>query len=96
MTFKEKSLQDKVIDYLTREKIYNVNVFAAGYTGKGTPDLLLCVNGYFVALELKVGKNGISNAQKIRKLQIERSGGLHYVPRTLNEVIQIIEKVRSL
>lgn len=91
----EKSFQDRVIEYLKSENIYSINVFASGYTGKGTPDLITCIDGKFVAMELKVGNNGLSNAQIIRKKQIERAGGLHFVPRSFNEVVDIIEKVRG-
>jgi Holliday junction resolvase len=73
--------------------IYHINVYGSGRTGKGTPDLIACVDGRFVAFELKVEGNDLSDAQKIRKIQIERSGGLHYVPRTVEEFRAILEEI---
>lgn len=70
-------------------------MYGSGRTGKGTPDLITCINGRFVAFELKVEGNDLSDAQKIRKIQIERSGGLHYVPRTVEEFRNILEEIEN-
>lgn len=91
----EKNLQSKCIKYLKDKKIYYVNKYGDGRTGKGTPDLLVCLNGRFVAFELKVGKNGLQDDQVIRKKQIEKSGGLVFSPTTINEFIEIIEEVAN-
>ncbi len=87
----EKVLQDKAIDYLEKKGIYYINQFGNGWSAKGAPDLTVCIKGRFVAFELKVGLNEMSDAQKIHKLRIERSGGLHYAPYTLEEFIKIVE-----
>lgn len=87
----ETQLQDKAIDYLESRGIYNLNLFGDGWSGKGKPDLLVCINGRFVAFELKVGENNLSDAQKLHRLWIKRSGGLHYSPYTLEEFISIVE-----
>lgn len=91
MTKPEKKLQDKAIDYLNRRGIYNLNLFGDGWSGKGKPDLIVCINGRFVAFELKVGENDLQDDQKIHRLRIKRSGGLHYSPYTLEEFIKIVE-----
>lgn len=87
----EAQLQDKAIDYLESRGIYNLNLFGDGWSGKGKPDLLVCINGRFVAFELKVGENDLSDAQKLHRIWIKRSGGLHYSPYTLEEFISIVE-----
>ena len=91
MTKPEKKLQDKAIDYLERRGIYNLNLFGDGWSGKGKPDLIVCINGRFVAFELKVGENDLQDDQKIHRLRIRRSGGLHYAPYTIEEFISIVE-----
>ena len=70
-----------------------MNVHGSGWGGKGTPDLITCVNGKFVSFELKVGDNQMSPAQRIHKRRIERSpsNGLHFTPRTLDEFVEIVE-----
>ena len=90
----EKKLQDNAIKYLKSKGIYHLNLYGDGFSGKGKPDLLACINGRFVAFELKVGFNDMQDDQKIHKRRIERSGGLHYTPYTLNEFINIVEELK--
>ncbi len=92
---REKKLQDKCIAYLKSKGIYHLNLYGDGFSGKGKPDLLACIRGKFVAFELKVGSNGMQDDQKIHKLRIERSGGLHYSPYTLEEFIEIVEDLNN-
>jgi hypothetical protein len=89
----EKNLQDKCIRYLKGEGVYHLNLFGDGWSGKGKPDLIVCINGRFVAFELKVGENDLQDDQKIHRLRIQRSGGLHYSPYTLEEFITIIKEL---
>ena len=93
MTKPEKKLQDKAIRYLKAKGIYYLNLYGDGMSGKGKPDLIVCINGNFVAFELKVGYNDMQDDQKIHKLRIERSGGLHYSPYTLEEFINIVNSL---
>lgn len=47
---------------------------------RGTPDILMCVNGRFVALELKADKKARIDKLQIYTLkQIEKSGGVAIV-----------------
>lgn len=91
----EKKLQDNVIRYLRERGIYYLNLYGDGWSGKGKPDIIACINGQFVAFELKVGKNGMQDDQKIHEARIERSGGLHYSPYTLEEFISIVEALQN-
>lgn len=90
---REKKLQNDCLNYLKSKGIYNLNIFGSGYSGKGAPDIIACINGLFVAFELKVGKNQMQADQKIHRLRIKRSGGLHYSPRALSEFISIVEEL---
>ena len=95
MTKPEKKLQDKAIDYLQSRGIYHLNLFGDGWSGKGKPDLIACINGRFVAFELKYGENDLQDDQKIHRIRIRRSGGLHYSPYTLEEFIKIVEGLQN-
>lgn len=90
----EKKLQDKAIAYLKENKIYYLNQFGDGFTGKGKPDLITCIDGKFVAFELKVGKNDLQDDQVIHKRRIEKSNGLHFSPYTIDEFIEIVERLK--
>jgi len=89
----EKKLQDKAIRYLRDRGIYYLNLYGDGRSGKGKPDLIVCLRGQFVAFELKVGANGLQDDQIIHKRRIERSGGRHYTPYSISEFIQIIQRL---
>lgn len=91
----EKKLQDKAIEYLKEKGIYYINQFGNGWSAKGAPDLIVCINGLFVAFELKVGDNDLQDDQKIHRIRIRRSGGLHYAPYTLEEFINIVEELKN-
>lgn len=92
---RESRLQSKIIAYLKANGIYYVNTYGSGMTAKGVPDLLICLNGKFIAFECKVGVNGLQVDQQIHAIRIKRSGGKHYCPRTLEEAIKIIERERG-
>lgn len=87
----EKKLQDKAISYLKGRGIYYLNLYGDGRSGKGKPDIIACINGLFVAFELKVGENDLQDDQKLHRIRIERSKGLHYAPYTIEEFINIVE-----
>lgn len=91
MSKPEKRLQDKAIRYLKGRGIYYLNLFGDGMSGKGKPDLIVCIKGRFVAFELKVGANNMQDDQIIHKIRIERSGGLHFSPYTFEEFKKIME-----
>ena len=91
MSKPEKRLQDKAIRYLKGRGIYYLNLFGDGMSGKGKPDLIVCIKGQFVAFELKVGANNMQDDQIIHKIRIERSGGLHFSPYTFEEFKKIME-----
>ena len=89
----EKKLQDKAISYLKGRGVYYLNLYGDGRSGKGKPDIIACLNGRFVAFELKVGANDMQDDQKLHKIRIERSAGLHYSPYTLEEFVNIVEAI---
>lgn len=87
----ESSLQQQVLKWLKRKKIYYINIHGGGWGAKGAPDVIVCYKGKFVAFELKVGKNDMQDDQKIHMNRIIKSGGLHFVPRTFKEFLKIME-----
>lgn len=91
MSKPEKQLQDKAIAHLKDLGIYYLNLYGDGFSGKGKPDIIACINGRFVCFELKVGENDLQDDQKIHRVRIRRSNGLHYSPYTIEEFKNIVE-----
>ena len=89
----ERDLQSKCLKWLKDRDIYTINTHGDGWGGKGTPDLTMCVNGRFVCAERKVGENGMSSAQKLHRLWIERNGGIFFSPYTLREFTEKMEGI---
>ncbi len=92
---RENRLQEKCLNWLQEchPEILAANVHGSGWSNKGFPDVLCCIGGRFVAFELKVGLNEMDSAQRIWRNRIQRSGGIHFAPYTLDE---FKENVRSV
>lgn len=71
----EKQFQDKVIAFLRSQKVYHVKVWGGGFQTAGIPDLLCCIRGRFVALELKTEKGKATVLQKVNIFKIQEAGG---------------------
>ena len=93
---KETKLQQKCIEYLQSEGIYYINIHGGGWGAKGAPDLITCINGRFVAFELKVDNNDMQPDQRIHKKRIKNNGGLHYCPQSVNEFIKIVKELQNV
>lgn len=89
---KENELQRKCISHAKSMGVYIINIQPDGKGLKGVPDLILCLNGKFVGVELKVGNNTLSNAQKIQRNRIEKSGGMVKIIRSMSEFKELLEK----
>ena len=90
---REKDLQKKCLNYLKGKGFYALNLYGDGMSGKGKPDIIACINGKFVAFELKVGANDMQDDQKIHKIRIERNKGFHFTPYTFMEFKKIVDKL---
>lgn len=73
-------------------KVYAVNIPAGPYGKRGISDILLCIEGKFVAVELKNGKtNYKATPSQLRFLEhIESAGGDARVVTTFKEFIETV------
>lgn len=51
-------------------------IWCGGYQKSGIPDLILCVNGIFVTVELKAPNGHASELQKMNTARINQSNGI--------------------
>lgn len=49
----EKDFQNEVIKFLKQHNIYYIKVWGGGFQRAGIPDLIVCLKGKFIAIELK-------------------------------------------
>lgn len=91
----EIALQRKILDHCKRHQILALNIHQSGWTGKGFPDLILCLDGRFVALELKVGTNKPSKIQERWGEKIKKAGGIHAVIYTFEEFLDILSELTA-
>lgn len=72
---KEKTYQTKIIDYLISQGCYVTKYNASGISKVGVPDLIVCVKGNFLGIEVKKEKGTISHIQQWNINKIRQSGG---------------------
>lgn len=70
-------------------------VWGGGYQKAGIPDLLMCVNGFFLAVELKASKGAVSELQKLNTARINAAGGIGIIlyPDGFEEFKEIVKEV---
>lgn len=76
----EKNFENKVKEYLESQEAWFIKYWGgAKYTKTGIPDILCCINGYFLAIEIK-GPNGKpSDLQIVNIREIRKAGGIAIV-----------------
>lgn len=88
----EKQFEKKVEKYLTSIGVYQAGfpsdrmkekqigwftkIWGGGYQKSGIPDLILCVNGVFISVELKAPNGRPSVLQKMNTARINQSNGI--------------------
>lgn len=76
----EKQFENKIKKYLKDHGAYFLKYWAgAQFTKSGVPDILACVNGYFVGIEAKAQNGKPSELQLYNIQQIRKAGGFAYV-----------------
>lgn len=76
----EKVFENKIKKYLKEHGAYFLKYWAgAQFTKSGVPDILACVNGYFVGIEVKAQSGKPSELQLYNIRQIRKAGGFAYV-----------------
>lgn len=76
---KEKNFENRVKKWLREEGCYVVKFYGCGQTRAGVPDLLVCANGRFIAVELKAEDGVVSKVQLAHLWAINEAGGVWFV-----------------
>lgn len=93
---KEGALQKRITGWLKRHPdIWFLKVYGSAVQTTGVPDLILCKNGKFVALELKRtdGKGVLRAVQRAHLDRINNAGGVGVVIDDFDDFIRLMEKL---
>ena len=75
----EKVFENKIKAYLKSIGAYFIKTHGDRFSKIGTPDIIACVNGYFVAVEVKAENGKPSQLQLHHIEQIKKAGGVAYI-----------------
>lgn len=75
----EKIFETKIKRYIKNKGGYRVKFQGNAFTEAGTPDILACVNGYFLGIEVKAQTGKPSELQLVKINEIREAGGFAYV-----------------
>jgi hypothetical protein len=93
----ERAVKDKVKALLASEGVYFFMPATHGFGRSGVPDIVACVNGFFLAIETKAGGNK-PTALQIREIEtIRRNNGVAVVVDETNwdMVRDLIRKMKN-
>lgn len=91
----EQQIQKKITSYLEQEGYYVVKVISASKAG--VPDVLACIEGRFVAIEVKKPETK-SNVSKLQEYNLERvteAGGVSTVAWEVEQVKTIVSAIKK-
>lgn len=71
----EKAFENKIKAYLKSIGAYFIKTHGDRFSRVGTPDILACVNGHFVAVEVKAENGKPSELQLHHIAEIKKAGG---------------------
>lgn len=93
----EKIFENKIKKFLDAHGAYYVKFFANAYTKSGVPDILACINGYFVGIEVKAPNGKPSELQLHNVRAINAAGGFAFVlyPSKFSEFRQFVDDLKA-
>jgi len=91
---KEREIIGQIKAYLkTLDNCFCFKTHGGFYGTAGIPDIIACVNGAFVAFEVKAEKGKTTVLQEVCLKKIREAGGAAVVVRSVQEVQAVIEKL---
>ena len=92
MTQPESKLSRQIMEKLREKGYFCFKVHGSEYMTAGLPDIIVCAQGYFIGLEVKMpGKrSNTSPRQDYIHTQINEAGGLAIVVTSSEEALNVI------
>jgi len=93
----ESLVKKKVVEVLKQRGAYYFYPVTGGYGASGVPDIVACVNGRFLGIEVKADakKRGPTALQQKNLRQINETGGVGVVidANNLDELSEVMERL---
>ena len=94
----ERDFQSKVLKFLkSQPKTWFFKVWGGGFQKSGIPDIICCINGWFIAVELKSSTGRPTALQEMNIRQINAAGGIGVIlyPTGFEKFKQLVREVNS-
>ena len=91
----EAVIKTAIREYLDSVGIYWCHIQAGIGSKVGDPDLVVCIDGRFVGMEVKTRTGRQSYRQTVVATQIEESGGVYAIVRSVDDVKHLIKHLRQ-
>lgn len=99
------SLTAAIIRYITLTGGYAVRInniarqvegrFVKSTTAAGVPDVIACIRGRFVGIEVKIGRDRQSLAQKSQEEKINQADGVYLIAKTFEQIQKEIDTLNQ-
>lgn len=91
----EKTFETKVKNFLNTTGAYTLKWHGNAFSGAGIPDLIVCLKGKYVAVELKAHNGTVSDLQLYNLSKIAEAGGIAIIlyPSGYNDFKRIIMEI---
>ncbi len=87
----EKDITREIRGYLRSRGILHWKAWGGPMSEKGIPDILCCIKGRLIGIEVKGARGVVSPDQEKWIDRINRAGGLAFVAHSLDDVIRELE-----
>lgn len=88
----EKTIENEIKGYLDSIGAYHIKTHGSMFSKAGTPDILACIDGCFVGIEVKQPGGVVSELQKAKIWMIKKAGGVAFVAYSLQEAQEYLKK----
>lgn len=89
----EAELKRDIKRYLDGIGAYWCMIKGGAHSKPGDPDMVACVRGRFVGIEAKTYEGVQSPIQRLRQEQMESSGGMYILARSVDDVRDALGKL---
>ena len=91
----EKSFENKIKAYLKSIGAYFIKTHGDRFSKVGVPDIIACVKGHFVAVEVKAENGKPSDLQLYHHEQIQKAGGYSFLlyPKDFEDFKKVCENL---